>query len=63
MTEQSFANVRNCFRAGALCVVGGAEPGTVCDQAQPDSTKVNKRYKNPDEATADQQKMNAADGI
>ena len=32
-------------------------------QAQPDSTKVNKRYKNPDEATADQQKMNAADGI
>ena len=61
MTEQSFANVRNCFGAGALCVVGGAEPGTVCDQAQPDSTKVNKRDKNPDEATADQQKMNAAD--
>ena len=30
-------------------------------QAQPDNTKVNKRDKNPDEATADQQKMNAAD--
>src|ERR1700693_2090371 len=27
----------------------------------PDNTKVNKRDKNPDEATADQQKMNAAD--
>jgi hyperosmotically inducible periplasmic protein len=30
-------------------------------QVQPDNTKVNKRDKNPDEATADQQKMNAAD--
>src|SRR3984893_3575467 len=30
-------------------------------QAQPDNTKVNKRDKNPNEATADQQKMNAAD--
>src|ERR1700680_4749531 len=30
-------------------------------QAQPDNTKVNKRDKNPEEATADQQKMNAAD--
>jgi hyperosmotically inducible protein len=30
-------------------------------QAQPDNTKVNKRDKNPDEATADQQKMNASD--
>ncbi len=30
-------------------------------QVQPDNTKVNKRDKNPDEATADQQKMNASD--
>jgi hyperosmotically inducible periplasmic protein len=30
-------------------------------QVQPDNTKVNKRDKNPDEATADQQKMKAAD--
>src|ERR1700674_2052147 len=30
-------------------------------QAKPDNTKVNKRNRNPDEATADQQKMNAAD--
>jgi hyperosmotically inducible protein len=30
-------------------------------QVQPDNTKVNKRDKSPDEATADQQKMNAAD--
>jgi osmotically-inducible protein OsmY len=28
---------------------------------QPDNTKVNQRDKNPDEATADQQKMNASD--
>ena len=30
-------------------------------QAKPDNTKVNKRDRNPDEATADRQKMNAAD--
>jgi osmotically-inducible protein OsmY len=30
-------------------------------QAKPDNTKVNERDRNPDEATADQQKMNAAD--
>jgi hyperosmotically inducible protein len=30
-------------------------------QAKPDNTKVNKRDKNPGEATADQQKMNPAD--
>jgi hyperosmotically inducible protein len=34
---------------------------SVTSQAQPDNTKVNKRDKNPEEATADQQKMNAAD--
>ena len=28
---------------------------------KPDNTKINKRDRNPDEATADQQKMNAAD--
>ena len=38
---------------------GRAQSAT--SQAQPDNTKVNKRDKNPDEATADQQKMNAAD--
>jgi hyperosmotically inducible periplasmic protein len=30
-------------------------------QAKPDNTKVNERDRNPDEATADRQKMNAAD--
>jgi hyperosmotically inducible periplasmic protein len=30
-------------------------------QTQPDNTKINKRDQNPGEATADQQKMNAAD--
>ena len=30
-------------------------------QAKPDNTKVNKRDRNPGEATADRQKMNAAD--
>ena len=30
-------------------------------QTKPDNTKVNKRDRNPGEATADQQKMNAAD--
>jgi hyperosmotically inducible periplasmic protein len=30
-------------------------------EVKPDNTKVNKRDRNPDEATADQQKMNAAD--
>ena len=31
------------------------------DTTKPDNTSVNKRDRNPDEATADQQKMNAAD--
>jgi hyperosmotically inducible periplasmic protein len=31
------------------------------NQAKPDNTKINKRDRDPDEATADQQKMNAAD--
>ena len=31
------------------------------NQAPPDNTKVNKRDRNPDEATADQQKMNSSD--
>jgi hyperosmotically inducible protein len=30
-------------------------------QAKPDNTKVNERDRNPDEATADRQKMNASD--
>jgi hyperosmotically inducible protein len=30
-------------------------------EAKPDNTKINKRDRNSDEATADQQKMNAAD--
>ena len=37
---------------------GRAQSAT--SQAHPDNTRVNKRDKNPDEATADQQKMNAA---
>src|ERR1041385_7240555 len=38
---------------------GRAQSAT--SQAQPDNTKVNKRDKNPGEATSDQQKMNATD--
>jgi osmotically-inducible protein OsmY len=38
---------------------GRAQSAT--SQAQPDNTKVNKRDRNPDEATADQQKMNLSD--
>src|ERR1700682_2887967 len=34
---------------------------SAASQVKPDNTKVNKRDKNPNEATADQQKMNAAD--
>ena len=34
---------------------------SVTGQAEPDNTKVNKRDKNPGEATSDQQKMNATD--
>ena len=42
--------------------MGGARQAqSATSQAQPDNTKVNKRDKNPDEATADQQKMNASD--
>ncbi|MEO8663539.1 MAG: BON domain-containing protein [Bryobacteraceae bacterium] len=38
-----------------------ASPTPQSDQTKPDNTKVNKRDKNQGEATADNQKMNAAD--
>jgi len=38
-----------------------ANPNPQSDQPKPDNTKVNKRDKNHGEATADNQKMNAAD--
>jgi hypothetical protein len=38
-----------------------AMPGPQDGQTRPDNTKVNQRDKNPDEATADKQKMNEAD--
>jgi len=36
-------------------------PQSADDKTKPDNTAVNKRDQNPGEATADQQKMNAAD--
>ena len=47
----------------ALCALGVApsRAQSVTGQAEPDNTKVNKRDKNPGEATSDQQKMNATD--
>jgi osmotically-inducible protein OsmY len=42
-----------------LLLGAGALPAN--GQAKPDNTAQNKRDQNPDEATADQQKMNAAD--
>src|ERR1700687_979544 len=45
----------------SLSWVAPSRAQSATSQAQPDNTKVNKRDKNPDEATADQQKMNAAD--
>ena len=38
-----------------------AEAQTKPDNTKPDNTRVNKRDRNPAEATADRQKMNAAD--
>ena len=49
--------------ATAFLVVTAAQATPVAQdsQAKPDNTKVNQRDKNPGEATADNQKMNAAD--
>ncbi len=44
------------FCAAALAVASGQSTDT-----QPDNTKVNKRDRNPGEATADQQKSNTSD--
>jgi hyperosmotically inducible periplasmic protein len=42
-------------------LVGPVYAQATDDTAKPDNTSVNKRDRNPGEATADQQKMNAAD--
>jgi len=45
-----------------LCVFSVVPAGAQSDSpTKPDNTKVNKRDRNPGEATADQQKMNPAD--
>jgi osmotically-inducible protein OsmY len=41
--------------------MGPAYAQSTDDKTKPDNTSVNKRDQNPGEATADQQKMNAAD--
>jgi hyperosmotically inducible protein len=56
---QSFAIVLALALSASSVAPIRAQSGT--SQAPPDNTKVNKRDKNPDEATADQQKMNTAD--
>lgn len=47
--------------AALLNVAAWGAPQPQDRQARPDNTKVNERDKNPSEATADTQKMNAAD--
>jgi hyperosmotically inducible periplasmic protein len=42
-------------------LLGGVGAQSAYGQTKPDNTAQNKRDQNPDEATADQQKMNAAD--
>src|ERR1700732_4314606 len=61
-------NISNMPKTGALVLVfllgaSWAVPvrAQSDSQTRPDNTKVNKRDKNPGEATADQQKMNPAD--
>jgi len=58
-TPQTFAVVLALALSASWAVPSRAQSAS--GQVKPDNTKVNKRDKNPDQATADQQKMNAAD--
>jgi hyperosmotically inducible periplasmic protein len=49
------------FTALLACIPSWATPFYQDGQTKPDNTSVNQRDKNPGEATADNQKMNAAD--
>jgi hyperosmotically inducible periplasmic protein len=59
-------NIQRVLLATGLCVVSLAASGKLAAQtpdpaAQPDNSGVNKRDRNANEATADQQKMNKSD--
>src|ERR1700691_4521373 len=56
---QLFKIVGGSFIGFGLLLCGGTRSAN--GQTKPDNTAENKRDQNPDEATADQQKMNAAD--
>lgn len=64
--ERRFMSIQHIFRTfalGAACLAGTAGfMAQAQDSApQPDNTKVNQRDRNPDQATADQQKENRDD--
>jgi hyperosmotically inducible protein len=62
MKNMNISQIARTSAIGLALLVGPTWVGTVAvAQTKPDNTGVNKRDRNPSEATADQQKMNAAD--
>jgi hyperosmotically inducible protein len=59
ITQATF--LASVLMAGTSLVAGAPHAQTSDTKAKPDNSAVNKRDQNPDEATADQQKMNATD--
>jgi hyperosmotically inducible protein len=58
-TSQTFAVALAMALSASWGIPSRAQ--SAAGQVKPDNTKVNKRDRHPDEATADQQKMNATD--
>ena len=62
MKNMNISQIARTSAIGLALLVGPTWVGTFAvAQTKPDNTGVNKRDRNPSEATADQQKMNAAD--